>query len=79
MDILKLWQATSRTATTLGSFLNVVKGLTHNQPEQFSAEVLNLLQTDPLAHELLFKDIAQMEAGLAELRAALAAKMEIKS
>lgn len=73
-NVMEFWKSAQRTANQLGSLLNVAKMISRNREEEFSAEVLNVLHQDPLAYSLLIDELAKLETGIAELRAAIAAK-----
>jgi hypothetical protein len=72
VQVLELWKSASRTANQLGGLLQVAKMISRNREEQFSAEVLNVLRQDPLAQSLLIEELDKLEAGVKELRAAIA-------
>jgi hypothetical protein len=74
VNAMEIWKSSQRMAGQIGSLLQVAKMLSHDQPEQFTDEVINLLHTDPLAKRSLFVEIDLLEAQLKELRAAVAAK-----
>jgi|HubBroStandDraft_4_1064222.scaffolds.fasta_scaffold866616_2 hypothetical protein len=74
MDLLKMYQRLNGAQSQLGGLLNMARMISRGQADIFPGEGLLLLFKDPLAEELLFKDLEQVEIGIKWLRSEQAAR-----